>query len=167
VFTVRYALSPYIKQIRFVFKGLICSTHPDHPNTQRRERTGKYCGHFARQVTNQCVFIFFSQGSVSPVICLRRNWSTTDLDLFDFVREVLVVVWATHWKSDSFLFGVAWFCIQEKKYIIDCFPSGLFAGCPLKPEIHLNTCNIQNLLSYLRESTLRVHYKTPNMQCCL
>jgi hypothetical protein len=24
VFTARYALSPYIKQIRFVFKGLIC-----------------------------------------------------------------------------------------------------------------------------------------------
>jgi hypothetical protein len=24
VFTARYALSPYIKQIRFVFKGLVC-----------------------------------------------------------------------------------------------------------------------------------------------
>jgi hypothetical protein len=29
VFTARYALSPYIKQIRFVFKGLNQSTVPD------------------------------------------------------------------------------------------------------------------------------------------
>jgi hypothetical protein len=29
VFTVRYALSPYIKQIRFVFKGLILNI-PEH-----------------------------------------------------------------------------------------------------------------------------------------
>jgi hypothetical protein len=28
VFTARYALSPYIKQIRFVFKGLIYKFHP-------------------------------------------------------------------------------------------------------------------------------------------
>jgi hypothetical protein len=27
VFTARYALSPYIKQIRFVFKGLIFKIH--------------------------------------------------------------------------------------------------------------------------------------------
>jgi hypothetical protein len=27
VFTARYALSPYIKQIRFVFKGLVCQSH--------------------------------------------------------------------------------------------------------------------------------------------
>jgi hypothetical protein len=27
VFTARYALSPYIKQIRFVFKGLITGLH--------------------------------------------------------------------------------------------------------------------------------------------
>jgi hypothetical protein len=42
VFTARYALSPYIKQIRFVFKGLmlyreiiaVCSeTHTKHINT--------------------------------------------------------------------------------------------------------------------------------------
>jgi hypothetical protein len=29
VFTARYALSPYIKQIRFVFKGLISATVED------------------------------------------------------------------------------------------------------------------------------------------
>jgi hypothetical protein len=31
VFTARYALSPYIKQIRFVFKGL--KQHPHHRHT--------------------------------------------------------------------------------------------------------------------------------------
>jgi hypothetical protein len=31
VFTARYALSPYIKQIRFVFKGLQCLVCEPHP----------------------------------------------------------------------------------------------------------------------------------------
>jgi hypothetical protein len=34
VFTARYALSPYIKQIRFVFKRLIKFTHCDHTDYQ-------------------------------------------------------------------------------------------------------------------------------------
>jgi hypothetical protein len=32
VFTARYALSPYIKQIRFVFKGLICKVLDSRKN---------------------------------------------------------------------------------------------------------------------------------------
>jgi hypothetical protein len=51
VFTARYALSPYIKQIRFVFKGLIIfkeiiavsvETHVEDVNTRRgRSRNGR------------------------------------------------------------------------------------------------------------------------------
>jgi hypothetical protein len=38
VFTARYALSPYIKQIRFVFKGLnfILRVHPQYSSSQPR-----------------------------------------------------------------------------------------------------------------------------------
>jgi hypothetical protein len=56
VFTARYALSPYIKQIHFAFKGLICTfKYPDGLELLAKEETvlrgmvdrlietGRYC----------------------------------------------------------------------------------------------------------------------------
>jgi hypothetical protein len=40
VFTARYALSPYIKQMCFVFKGLI-TQHKSHTNRVTKEHSGE------------------------------------------------------------------------------------------------------------------------------
>jgi hypothetical protein len=44
VFTARYALSPYIKQIRFVFKGLI------HEVSLRDAQVGVWCAMGATRI---------------------------------------------------------------------------------------------------------------------
>jgi hypothetical protein len=70
VFTARYALSPYIKQIRFVFKGLILSK-----KTVRLCHNQSFAGHLA--VAHRTLFRYFiSAGPIAMFKWLRHEIPT-------------------------------------------------------------------------------------------
>jgi hypothetical protein len=60
VFTARYALSPYLKQIRFVFKGLKCIAMC---SLLLKNKYGRYAVCFVISVTNFLFQISSSHGS--------------------------------------------------------------------------------------------------------
>ena len=115
---------------------LVFSTHPDHPNPQRRERTGKYGGHFCKTVyTSLCVYFLQPR--------LSASWDKSQEALSHlgscsgrFCSELLLVVGATHWKFGfrSVRLSISWQKLSRdfvpRKNVIKWPPCCLLADCP-------------------------------------
>jgi hypothetical protein len=95
VFTARYALSPYIKQIRFVFKGLMFHTG----SATERKVTGKHSDNFFWRAHKQEIALFSFMSvclSVRLSACLstapnERIFMTFDIgEFYENVKEVQI-----------------------------------------------------------------------------
>jgi hypothetical protein len=89
VFTARYALSPYIKQIRFVFKGLIGTT--EYLTTWTRCRTLRCC--YKRVLLYLFVLSFFLGFSYDVTVFAAQ---TSDVIRIVTSLRLLLISVATH-----------------------------------------------------------------------
>jgi hypothetical protein len=84
VFTARYALSPYRKQIRVVFKGLRDSTHTVQGNCILLSKELSFCIFFAIAPIDEVAapgfnirpYDFYSDRGIVPFLSPQSNWKT-------------------------------------------------------------------------------------------
>jgi hypothetical protein len=151
VFTARYALSPYIKQIRFVFKGLINISFLTFCNiVLLRDVTRCLVYHKTKPFMNMKKALFFSgKSELGQFLAI----SVHNISCF-FTMSCNVLFTLTAWHSDFLTY-------KKKTFICNSLPSNVayivsnwlfFSRCPLNNFFHLliiNFCGLKYYCHYI------------------